>query len=74
VQCLRAYISAADASGDQHAWARNARSLGLTASKPSSLEFGAGSGALEAPAALEGTISGKTKIIGYEEVEVLTAK
>jgi hypothetical protein len=50
-------------------------SNGTSGSKPSFDEFGAGSGELEASGgAVKGTITGKTKLLGYEEQEVLSAK
>jgi hypothetical protein len=46
---------------------------GTTCAKPTLVEFGAGSGELEALAgAVKGTTTGKAKLLGYEEQELIT--
>jgi len=47
---------------------------GTSGTKPSFLEFGAGSGHLTAPVLGEGKAGGKAKVEGYNEQEVITAK
>ncbi len=48
---------------------------GTSAGKPTLMELGAGSGELEAlGGSVKGTITGKTKLLGFEEQELISAQ
>ncbi len=47
----------------------------VSASKPTFMEFGAGSGGLEAlGGSVKGKITGRTKLLGFEEQELISAQ